>query len=187
MKRIILTCLALLFLSFGCASTPESQAVVNRGKAVKELVPNRFGEETLARELNKNLRYPEFKKYPVIVTTFVDLNDLEKTSVFGRVMAEKLLHHMNQEGFHVVEVRRAQDLFIKKEVGEMILTRNTSELAKATKAKSVLVGTYVATTNALIINGRLVDIKTPRILSTFSYEVPITDEIESLLSGETPF
>jgi TolB-like protein len=103
------------------------------------------------------------------------------------MMAEKLLHFMNKNGFNVVEVRRAQDLFIKKEVGEMILTRDISELAQLTKAKSVLAGTYVATSNALIINARLIDINTPRILSSYSYEVAMTDEVISLLTGESPF
>ncbi len=185
MKKIVLLCLFVLPLSFGCATMDSPSSVVIGGG--NEIQGDRFGEELLARSLSKNLKMPEYQNYPVIVTTFVDLNDFEKSSVFGRLMAEKLLHQMNKQGFNVVEIRRAQDLLIKKEVGEMILTRDVEEIANITKARSVLAGTYVATTTALIINARLVDIQTPHIISSFSYEIAITEEIENLLSGEPPF
>jgi len=188
MKKILLASFAFLFLATACSTMPVSATSALGSTEDEEVLnPDRFGEQKLAEGLRTNLRYPEFQRYPVIVTTFVDLNHLDKTSVFGRLMAEKLLHQLNQAGFHVVEIRRSQDLFIKKEVGEMILTRDIGELAKITKAKSILAGTYVATTNAIIINARIVDIESPQIVSTFSYEVPLTDEIENLLSGEAPF
>jgi len=181
MKKYFPAVILSLFLITGCASSGGS------GPEGMELVRDRFGEETLSEAISRNLKDRSFKSYPVIVTSFVSLNDLDKSSVFGRMMAEKLLHFMNKNGFNVVEIRRSQDLFIKKEVGEMILTRDISELAEITKAKSVLAGTYVATADALIINVRLIDINTPRILSSYSYEVAMTDEVESLLTGESPF
>lgn len=181
MEKYIPALFLVLFFVAGCATTGDLE------EFGPELVRDRFGEETLSAEISRNLKDRSFKSYPVIVTTFVSLNELDKSSVFGRMMAEKLLHFMNKNGFNVVEVRRAQDLFIKKEVGEMILTRDISELAQLTKAKSVLAGTYVATSNALIINARLIDINTPRILSSYSYEVAMTDEVISLLTGESPF
>ena len=177
----------------GCASLDNlgtdqnSPKLSARAKKEIKLVPDRFGEERLSEALSRNLRDKDFKGEPVIITTFVNLNDLDKSSVFGRLMAEKLLHYMNKNGFYVVEVRRSQDLFIKKSVGELILTRNISELAKQTKAKSILAGTYVATTNALIINARLIDINSPRIISSFSYELAMSDEIENLLREIEPF
>lgn len=150
---------------------------------------DRFGTKLMAAEIFKNLRGGPTvaADHTVVVTTFVDLNDLEKTSVFGRMMAEKLLNELNRQGFQVVEVRRAQDLFIKKSVGEMILTRDIEELAKKTNARSVLAGTYVATTEAVIINARLIDIKSPEIISSVSYEVLLTEEIENLIRGIAPF
>jgi len=193
MKNIFVAMLVFTLFATGCASLdnlsadPNAPKLTTRVKREFKLVPDRFGEERLSEAISRNLRDKDFKGEPVIITTFVNLNDLEKSSVFGRLMAEKLLHYMNKNGFYVVEVRRSQDLFIKKSVGELILTRNISELANQTKAKSVLAGTYVATTNALIINARLIDINTPRILSSFSYEVEMTDEIENLLKEIEPF
>ena len=181
MKKIIVLIFSFALLSAACATglAPKS--------AFQKSPTDRFGTQYLAKEIYNNLRVPAVINSPTIVTSFVDLNELDKTSVFGRLMAEKLLDELNRKGFQVIEVRRAQDLFVKKSVGEMILTREISELASVTKARTVLAGTYVATSERVIINARLIDIKSPEILSTVSYEVELTEEIENLIRGISPF
>ncbi len=178
--------LAALIISFAVLSAACVTGIVPKTSYQKSGT-DRFGTQYLAKEIFNNLRTPAVINSPTIVTSFVDLNELEKTSVFGRLMAEKLLDELSRRGFQVIEVRRAQDLFIKKSVGEMILTREISELASVTKARTVLAGTYVATSKAVIINARLIDIKSPEILSTVSYEVELTEEIENLIRGVSPF
>jgi TolB-like protein len=181
MKKTVAAALAFAFFSAACATG------IVPSRSFKKNPADRFGTQYLAREIFNNLRTPAIINSPTIVTTFVDLNDLEQTSVFGRLLAEKLLDELSRRGFQVVEVRRAQDLFIKKSVGEMILTRKIEELASVTKARTVLAGTYVATSEGVIINARLIDIKSPEILSTVSYEVELTEEIENLIRGVSPF
>jgi len=186
MKKTIALCMVIAFTGAACAGFHFPQSKSSSSRPVAKTA-DRFGTRHIALEIYRNLRTPSVINDPVVVTTFVDLNDLEKTSVFGRLMAEKLLDELSNKGFKVMEVRRSQDLFIKKSVGEMILTRKIEELANVTKARTVLAGTYVATTNGIIINARLIDIKTPEILSTVSYEVETTEEIENLIRGESPF
>ncbi len=194
--RLLIIIVAVASLASACAFTNAAAPDMTQA----DLMDDRFGTRYIAAEIFTNLSVPSVRNYPIIVTTFVNLNELERTSVFGRMMAEKLLDELNRKGFTVVEIRRAQDLFVKKAAvnvdknvdknsvpGEFILTRDTSELAGRTNARAVLAGTYVATTDMLIINARLVDIKTPRILASVSYEVRITEEIESLLTGMSPF
>ena len=148
---------------------------------------DRFGTLYIANELNRNLQKRDIMDAPVIVTTFVDLNDLGKTSVFGRMMAERLIDELSRKGFKVLEVRRAQDLFMKKDVGELILTRDVAELTGSSNARTVLAGTYVANEQSVIINARLIDTKSPQVISTVSYEVAMTQEIQGLLQGTSPF
>ena len=181
MKKTAALVILITLISTACATGIVPQSNYQKNPA------DRFGTQFLAKEIYRNLRTPTVINAPTIVTSFVDLNELEKTSVFGRLMAEKMLNELNRKGFHVVEVRRAQDLFIKKSVGEMILTRDINELASITKARTVLAGTYVATSEGVIINARLIDIKSPEILSSVSYEVELTEEIENLIRGISPF
>lgn len=181
MKKTLLLICGLALLSVSCSTNPY------RTPGPHGLLDDRFGTRYLAQELYLNLNDPEVMDAPMVVTTFVDLNNLDKTSILGRVMAEKLLDEMNRRGFEVVEVRRSQDLFIKKSVGELILTRDTAELFSNTEARAVLAGTYVATVKALIVNARLIDVATPKILSSVSYEVAMTEEIQNLITGIPPF
>jgi TolB-like protein len=153
------------------------------GEAAPKPNLDRFGTHYMALTIGHNMPKPQMSGMPIVITTFVDLNDLGKTSVFGRMMAEKMIDEMTKMGFHVVEFRKSQDIFVRKDGGEFILTRDVTELAKVTNAMAVLAGTYIATSKSVIINARLIDIKTPRVLSTASYDIERTDEVEGLLSG----
>jgi TolB-like protein len=147
---------------------------------------DKFGTKFMAEDMGANIRSKAGAPMSVVITTFVDLNDLARTSVLGRILAEKMIDEMNRQGFTVIELRRAQDLFVKKDGGEFILTRDVGELSKTTSASALLAGTYLATSNTIIINARLMDIKTPRVLATVSYEMNKTDEIEGMLKGSNP-
>ncbi|MBI5179574.1 MAG: hypothetical protein HZA04_10000 [Nitrospinae bacterium] len=183
MNKKLLTTAVVALMAASCISLPSS-APKNVTTAEKE---DRFGTRFMASEINQNLRPQHPEGLPIIVSTFVDLNDLAKTSVFGRMIAEKLIDDLSRQGFHVIEVRRAQDLLIKKDVGELILTREAAEMVDGANARAVLAGTYVATQKSVIINARLIDVRSPQVLSTVSFEVAMTEEIENLIKGTSPF
>ncbi len=182
MKKKLIAAAVLAVLATGCSMRmPPPKNIMTSERE------DRFGTLYIATELNRNLLKRDIMAAPVIVTTFVDLNDLGKTSVFGRMMAERLIDELNKQGFKVLEVRRAQDLFMKKDVGELILTRDVAELSGNSNARAVLAGTYVATEQSVIINARLIDTKSPQVISTVSFEVQMTQEIQGLIQGTSPF
>ncbi len=181
-KMIALLAVALLATT-SCAALSGPQRGVTASTS-----DDRFGTRYMAAQIHGTMRTADTTiEMPLIITTFVDLNDLTKTSVFGRMMAEKMINDLNRIGFHIVEIRRAQDIFVRKDVGELILTREAAELADASSVRAVLAGTYVATTKSVIINARLIDVRSPQVLSTVSYEVTMTEEIENLIKGTSPF
>jgi TolB-like protein len=168
---------AVLFSS--CASM--------RGKDEPRMDADMFGSRFLATTILGQLRSKEVLDQPIIVTTFVNLNNLNKSSVFGRAVAEKLLTELHQAGFTVSEIRKGKDIFLREELGELILTRDAKETMGKTHARAVLAGTYVATSDSIIINARLIDLQSPLILSSCSYTLKMTKELEKLLTGESPF
>lgn len=169
---------AALFSS--CATAPAANERVR-------LSGDMFGSRLLAMTILDQLRSREVLNQPIIVTTFVNLNNLNKSSVFGRALAEKLLTELHQAGFTVSEIRKGKDVFLREELGELILTRDAKETMGKTHARAVLAGTYVATADSVIVNARLIDLQTPLILSSCSYTLKMTKEFEKLLTGESPF
>ena len=89
-------------------------------------------------------------------TSFVNLNDFNDSSPFGRYMAEAMFHEFNQRGFPVREYRLDGTIHLKPMQGEFALTRNLPPLSYNQSYSAVLVGTYLKDNNAFFVNVRLV-------------------------------
>ncbi|MBW1711658.1 MAG: hypothetical protein JRJ59_00710 [Deltaproteobacteria bacterium] len=95
----------------------------------------------------------------LLPTTFVNLDDLYRTSTFGRLCAEQLAEEMKVRGSEVVELRRSKELFILPQTGELSLSREIEEIYTTYKANALLIGTYTITAQQIILNVRLVKAK----------------------------
>jgi len=83
---------------------------------------------------------------PIIVATFVNLDDVTSTSKLGRVMGELCAARLTQRGYRVVNIRmRPDSVVIKPRQGEFLLSRDVAVLSKEHGAQVVLVGTYTRT------------------------------------------
>ena len=116
------------------------------------------------------------------MTTMVDIDDLYQTSRFGRTLTETLATRLFKQGFGVVEIRKSGDLLVKNKKGELVLTRDAALLAKKTDADAFAVGTYAVTTNSVIINVRLLDAGSHRVLSVAGLEVQRSNNINYMLA-----
>lgn len=121
---------------------------------------------------------------PVLVTSFVNLNNMKKTSTFGRVFSELLMTQLQTRGISVTEMRQGNVIDIKQGGGEFILTRNTRNIAKTYSANSILAGTYTITRESIILNGRLINLETNDIVSSWTNRVSRTKEVNSLFTDQ---
>ncbi len=110
----------------------------------------------IALQLLKNFRDGAGPNGPVAVATFVDLNNLYRTSPFGRYIAEQLMGELQRAGFNVVEIRKTDSIMVKPRYGEYALSRDIQELARQSSARYILAGTYVTKGRYILINARLV-------------------------------
>ena len=134
----------------------------------------------LADQLLRNIDVDQ-RKYPVIVTTFVNLNNFKETSDLGRLLKENLVHELQVRGWKVIDINYMPKIKVN-ENGEFVLTRNMRKLAKKYKVSSILVGTYAIADNALIVNARVINAKNGIIISTGQFEIPLSF-VESLLEN----
>ncbi len=92
----------------------------------------------------------------MLPTTFVNLDDLNRSSTFGRLCSEQLSAELLQLGANVVELRRTKEITITPQAGELGLSRMIEELSQGHQANVVLVGTYAVTPGQVVLSARLV-------------------------------
>ena len=120
---------------------------------------------------------PRHPDMPILVTTFVDNNQLEKTSRFGRVLQEHITSRLVQTGYTVREIKLSSTINIKPKSGETILSRNLAQLNAEQKAQAILVGTISRTNKILYISARLVNPVNNNILATDDYQLCMDENI----------
>ncbi len=110
----------------------------------------------MALQLMRNFRTEPGPDGPIAVATFVDLNNLYRTSPFGRYLAEQLMGELQRAGFNVVEIRKTESIMIKPKFGEYGLSRDVQEIAQESSASYILAGTYVTRGRYIMVNARLI-------------------------------
>jgi len=119
----------------------------------------------------------------IAVTTFVDVNDLTKTSAFGRAMTDALMAYLYRQGFEVIELRKPYNFLIEPRAGEFYLSRNVANIAAQHDVSAVLVGTYTDALNIILISARLISAQDGQVLSTSLLELSKTPNIAYLVGG----
>ncbi|WP_218914993.1 FlgO family outer membrane protein [Desulfurivibrio alkaliphilus] len=160
---------------------------MHTGATISVISPDFFGiSEDLAGQLVGNYRrggQPGGTR--LILTSLVDLDNLDNSSRFGRTLSESLATQLFRRGFAVEEVRKAEALIFRDPGGELVLSRDVSRLARAHEAHAVVAGTYSLTRQTVIVNLRLVDAASRTVLSVAGMEIQRSPAIDHLLQEGT--
>ncbi|GAB6060299.1 FlgO family outer membrane protein [Desulfonatronum parangueonense] len=137
----------------------------------------------LADGLEHNLVQYVDRTRPILFTSFVDLDDLNTSSTFGRLLGEQVASRISQLGYRVIELKMRQgSLVVSQRTGEMILSRDLREVRTNHDTQAVLVGTYVVTENAVLVSAKLLSTLDGTILATRDATLRKTREIQELVS-----
>ncbi|MGB3751975.1 MAG: FlgO family outer membrane protein [Arcobacteraceae bacterium] len=120
----------------------------------------------IANQLFKTMKNKENEKR-VILTSFVDLNELNTTSTFGRLLSESMFNELHIRDFIVTDFR-GQEAVTVNEDGEFHISRDVEKLKDTIEAvEYILVGTYVKFENeSLLINARILDSISGMVISS---------------------
>ncbi len=179
----ILWAAALLLLFSGCArfnGTPLERFI--GGEA--DLIAFSY---TIADELTDAAfppLVPHHPDMPLLVTTFVDNNDLKKTSKLGRILQEHTSSRLVQLGYAVKEIKMTGSLLIEELSGESILSRDLSKIAPSMKTQAILVGTFSYTNRTMYISARLVNPANNVILSSADYRLIMDNTVLAMFGLE---
>ncbi|MDD2699293.1 MAG: FlgO family outer membrane protein [Arcobacteraceae bacterium] len=160
-----------LFLFSGCKQNNQYINSDYRQSNFSLFVDKRFTDldsavAEISNQLLLNIPSNAQKQNKLILTTFVDLNTLSKTSPFGRVISESLIDELHSRNFKIVDFRMQEMLTINKE-GEFSLTRDVTKLKDEVQEAFIVVGTYsVVDEHSVVLNARIMNTFTSDVIST---------------------
>lgn len=204
-----LLCGLLIFSGPSCAKRqetavsrpPEKPAPVPTTQQVYRYLPaasQNPGTEALLSEITTQVAgkiFYELKEKDnqnlsvrVAIVAAVPLSDFKRESEFGRLLAEYLLTDLADRGLQVAELRLGKEIHILPQTGEFILSRNVGELAHRQPALDyVVVSTFSNTPRQLIIQGRLVSLRSGLVETAWRHTMPLSRELLALFNEfETP-
>ena len=119
------------------------------------------------------------EKYFIAITSFVDVDKLNKTSHFGRTLGERMYHELFRRGINVKDFRGQKSMVVNAN-GEYFISRDNEKLKGDFKNRYILVGTYAKVGKGYNINARIIDNKSGNVVASGSsfYEHKIDDEYE---------
>ncbi|MGB6328142.1 MAG: FlgO family outer membrane protein [Halarcobacter sp.] len=118
---------------------------------------------SLATQMMRNKKMISTK--PVLITSFVRLDNFKKTTEFGRIVSESLINEMSNRGFNIIEYRGQMAVSVN-ERGEYFITRNPYKLKDEVPNTYVVVGTYSRQFGQVMLNARVMDNVTGKIITS---------------------
>lgn len=182
---------ALVFLPLvlsGCVQPLSSGTVVEQrpvppmpepGSFTNTLESSYASADNLAEWLRFRGVDPE---RPILAATFVNVDNLMRSSTLGRIISEQTASRLAQHGFRVIETKLRHDsIFIQKGKGEFLLSREIMELSVERDAYAVLVGTYAVSDYAVLVSARMVRTEDSSVIAGYDYEIIQDKNIRSML------
>jgi len=121
------------------------------------------------------------KDSPILVASFVNLDNLKDSSTFGRVVSEQVSSRFKQKGYDTIEMKLRTTVFIKQGSGEFLLSRELSEIGNKHRAQAVVVGSYAAAADKVYLTVRVVNVSDARILASYDYTLAMTRDVFKML------
>lgn len=118
---------------------------------------------------------------PFIIATLVNIDQLEQSSTLGRLISEQVASRMSQLGYGVLELKVRNGVYMKRNEGELLLTREIKEVASIHNAQAVIVGTYAESSTMVYVNLKVVNPASNIILAAYDYALPLDKQVHSLI------
>lgn len=118
----------------------------------------------------------------IIVSTLLNVDNLNQTSAFGRIISEQIGSAFHDAGHEIIGMEMPIDLFVMKDAGELALSDETKALIRKHQAAVLVVGgVYAPGKKNSYVSLRVVDVYTKRIISTYDFSVPMGPDAKLLL------
>lgn len=169
--RIKLITLAIALATSACTNTPltNKNGVSYIAPSSPFIATNYKATNGLIDQLTNKLNPAQ----PMIIATIVNIDDLNNSSTFGRLVSEQVSARFSQAGYSMVEMKFRDFVYMKQDQGELLLTREIKDVAKNHNAQAVVVGTYALSNEDVFVNLKVIQPSTNIVLAVHDYTFPM--------------
>lgn len=121
--------------------------------------------EIFSMEISDRIREFDLDQKNIGVSTFVELDNLEKSSSFGRYVPEQVSSELYKLNFHIRDLRQRINVKTAPMLGEFALSRQSREIMKKFRIDAILTGVYMIVGHKLVVNARILNVDTSRLVS----------------------
>lgn len=171
--RNIIALLSVVTLA-ACATGPTYQAA-----ETSEFTQANY---TAVDKLVTTTLVPIDKNVPMLIATVVNIDSLNRSSRFGRLISEQVASRLTQSGYNVVEMKLRNNVYIQEGAGELLLSRDVRDLSKNYNAQVVVVGNYAVAAGYVYLTLKAVTVADNRIVGAVNYLLPLTENNKTLLA-----
>lgn len=177
--RIWLLLILVLFVTGGCGAVDTTKLQSMLGIQPDLITVAHSLAEDLEKQASPPL-IPRNPSQPILMTTFVNNNNLEETSRFSRILQEHLTSRFVQMGYNVRELKLRKKILIEPRGGEKMLSRDLSSLDASQPAQAISVGTYSLTNKHIYIAARLIHPEDNSIVASVDRKLPMDEDTMAL-------
>ena len=193
MKKLTLTLMLIAGLGVSACDTNYAVSHLNTSSIYlgdRDYTDNRLAWETYravdrvlsqARSISRNT--------PLLVGTVNDIDYLETSVTFGRVLQEQISTRLTHRQYNVTELKLRTSLNIKQgllnpeEAGEYMLSRDIQALRAEHRAAALITGTYAVAGEEVMVNLKLIDVATGKVIGATDYSVTLDRNTRRLVQS----
>lgn len=123
---------------------------------------------------------------PVVVSSITDSQRLDQSSSFGTLIADLVKSRLAQGNITVSEQRLRSTMLLRRDDGEMMLSRDPRVIVPNTPYACVLTGTYAVADTRVYVALKLIDATDARIMSAVDFVVWRNSDVSRLLGEVVP-
>jgi TolB-like protein len=178
MRKLATVLLSLPLLLTACATTPPEEKTNYATVSSNQFIASNYkAADVLIGQLNGKLASDK----PLIMATVVNIDALEQTTTLGRLISEQISTRLAQGRLNMLEMKLRNNVYMKRNQGEMMLTREVNEMALAHKAQAVVVGSYAETSDMVFVNIKVIQPNTNYVLAAHDYALAKEGIVRSML------
>ncbi|MCP4953105.1 MAG: hypothetical protein GY922_14790 [Proteobacteria bacterium] len=174
--------LVMALILVGCATTnssglyqskpvtPDADIIGTSHQAAEALIQQSLGQLKVSK--------------PLLAASFANIDNLDQTSSFGRIISQQFSTTFSNRGFQLVEMLLRKDVYIKQQGGEFLLSREVKALSEVHNAQAVIVGTYAVGKKSVFITAKVIDAQESTVIAAHDYQLPLGPDTKHLLKPD---